>query len=84
LDEKTQPPLPLPAAGALLLEVLTIRGLNVGFRTNDGLLEAVKGIDLDVAKGETVAIVGESGSGKSQTVMALMGLLDRHGAARTR
>jgi ABC-type microcin C transport system duplicated ATPase subunit YejF len=66
-----------PAASA----VLSIRALKVAFRTTDGTLDAVKGIDLDVFKGETVAIVGESGSGKSQTVMALMGLLASNGSA---
>jgi oligopeptide transport system ATP-binding protein len=61
--------------------VLTIRNLNVRFRTGDGILHAVKGIDLDVAAGETVAIVGESGSGKSQTMMSVMGLLATNGWA---
>ncbi|QFU16130.1 ABC transporter ATP-binding protein [Microvirga thermotolerans] len=61
--------------------VLTVRNLHVRFRTGDGILHAVKGIDLDVNAGETVAIVGESGSGKSQTMMSVMGLLASNGWA---
>ncbi|MFD5213871.1 ABC transporter ATP-binding protein [Microbacterium sp. NPDC058345] len=57
--------------------LLSIAGLTVAFRTEDGPVEAVKGIDLEVRAGEVLALVGESGSGKSVTAMAVLGLLPR-------
>jgi oligopeptide/dipeptide ABC transporter ATP-binding protein len=58
-------------------ELLTVEGLTVDFETPDGLVHAVRGIDLSVFDGETVGIVGESGSGKSVTMLAVMGLLPK-------
>ena len=56
--------------------ILQIKNLDISFRTNAGVVHAIRGINLDLQKGETVAIVGESGSGKSVTVKAAVGLLD--------
>src|SRR5699024_3402261 len=55
--------------------VLSIENLHISFRTHAGKVHAVRGVDLTVKKGETLAIVGESGSGKSVTAKSIMGLL---------
>ena len=53
---------------------LQVRNLRISFRTTNGKVQAVRGIDFDLAKGETLAIVGESGSGKSVTSKAILGI----------
>ncbi len=54
--------------------MLSIEDLRVSFRTDDGLLQAVRGVNLSVDAGEVVSVVGESGSGKSVTALAVLGL----------
>ena len=56
--------------------ILEIKNLDISFRTNAGVIHAIRGVDIDLQKGETVAVVGESGSGKSVTMKAVTGLLD--------
>ena len=56
--------------------ILKINDLDISFRTNAGVVHAIRGVNMDLQKGETVAVVGESGSGKSVTMKAVMGLLD--------
>jgi peptide/nickel transport system ATP-binding protein len=55
--------------------LLDIRGLRTHFDTEEGCLQAVDGVDLQVDAGETVCLVGESGSGKSVTAMSVLKLL---------
>jgi peptide/nickel transport system ATP-binding protein len=61
------------------VSLLTVAGLKVEFATRTGRIEALHGIDLAIAEGETLGIVGESGSGKSVTSLAILRLLDRAG-----
>ncbi|WP_371741804.1 dipeptide/oligopeptide/nickel ABC transporter permease/ATP-binding protein [Herbiconiux sp. VKM Ac-2851] len=63
---------PEAAADALL----AVRGLAIAYPTPTGaLFEVVKGVDLEIARGEVLGLVGESGSGKSQTAFATLGVL---------
>ncbi|MFI7612729.1 ABC transporter ATP-binding protein [Nonomuraea terrae] len=59
--------------------VLEIRDLHVTFTAHGREIPAVRGVDLTIERGQTLALLGESGSGKSVTAKAIMGLLDRPG-----
>ena len=64
---------------ALTPPVLQVRDLHVAFPTQDGVVQAVAGLTLDIAPGEIVGLVGESGCGKSTAALTLMGLLQKPG-----
>ncbi len=55
--------------------LLDVRGLDVFFHGSSGPIQAVRGLDLTLQRGETLALVGESGCGKSTTALALLRLL---------
>jgi peptide/nickel transport system ATP-binding protein len=57
------------------MSLLEIQGLKVHFKTDDGWLHAVDGVDITVDRSETVCVVGESGCGKSVTAMTVLKLL---------
>jgi peptide/nickel transport system ATP-binding protein len=55
--------------------LLEIKGLKIGFKTQSGYVDAVRGVDFTMMPGERLAIVGESGSGKSTTATSIIDLL---------
>ncbi|GHD61413.1 dipeptide/oligopeptide/nickel ABC transporter ATP-binding protein [Thalassobaculum fulvum] len=55
--------------------LLDIRGLKTHFKTDDGMVRAVDGVDIAIGRGETVGVVGESGCGKTVTAMTVMKLI---------
>ena len=55
--------------------LLQVRDLRVSLATRRGQVQAVRGLDFALARGETLGLIGESGSGKALTALALMGLL---------
>lgn len=65
---------PRPASDILL----EVEDLTVGFPTDDGLVEAVRGVTYQLRPGDSLGIVGESGSGKSVSSMAVLGLLPKN------
>ena len=59
--------------------ILDVRGLKTYFYTEDGVVQAVNGVDFTIHEGEVMGLVGESGSGKSVTSLSIMRLLAASG-----
>ncbi|MBR4458547.1 MAG: ATP-binding cassette domain-containing protein [Clostridia bacterium] len=59
-------------------KVLSVENLVINFKTDNGILQAVRDVSFDLYQGETLCIVGESGSGKSVTSKAIMGILSNN------
>ena len=63
-------------------KILEVKDLQLDFRTTDGNVSALRGVDFALYHGETLAIVGESGSGKSVTSKAILGVLPKNAVIR--
>ena len=57
--------------------IIQVRDLKVNIKTDDGILTAVRGVNFEIKKGETLGLVGESGCGKSLTSKAILGINDK-------
>ncbi|TYO98223.1 peptide/nickel transport system ATP-binding protein/oligopeptide transport system ATP-binding protein [Geothermobacter ehrlichii] len=62
-----------------MAELISIRNLKTYFQTERGIVKAIDGIDLDISRGETLALVGESGCGKSMTALSILRLVPEPG-----
>src|SRR6201993_4431983 len=57
------------------MALLDIKGLKTHFTTDDGIVQAVDGVDISINRGETLCVVGESGCGKTVTAMSILKLI---------
>ena len=57
--------------------IIQVKDLKVNIKTDDGILTAVRGVNFEIKKGETLGLVGESGCGKSLTSKAILGINDK-------
>ena len=69
MTQSTSPPLARTTTGGI-----SLRGLTKSFRGAAGPVHAVRGIDIEISPGETVALLGPNGAGKSTTIDMLLGL----------
>ena len=65
-----------------MTELLRVENLRTWFRSEQGSIRAVDGVDFELDAGQTLGLVGESGSGKSVTALSIMGLIDAPGEIR--
>ena len=64
--------------------ILDVKGLRTSFKTREGVVKAVDGIDFTVGRGEIMGLVGESGCGKSVTSLSILRLVALAGVDRRR